>query len=198
MTGARRVPSLAQRVGFVSLAAAALGALVACQTEERVVRYKPFLSSIPDAKTATPATGVDAGPEPTAYAGDTRIENPDGTITLISRSALNLMAHIKTTLAKNEQDLFVKQVLSEDTRQDYYNRGLDPHQAFTTLKAAETDINELFGRMPMGERGPNIVFKQIGPKLYVVELTGQAARGLRYVGFQMVLEKGNFRLRWFI
>src|SRR4051794_39002169 len=109
-------PGQGPRAGRVAAAGcllAILAALNGCQTEERVVHYKPFLSNLPDAKTGTPATGVEQVAEPTAYAGDTRIENPDGSVTLISRSALNLMAHIKTTLAKNEQDLFVKQVLSE-------------------------------------------------------------------------------------
>lgn len=126
------------------------------------------------------------------------IEHPDGSKTLQSKTGLQLMYHIQSTLMDDEKDLFVEQVLSEITRSEYRDRGLDPAEAFVRLKKHERDIAKLFSRMPLGENSPNVLMEPLGNNMFRVRVTGPAARDVRYRGFDMVLEGGNWRLRWFL
>lgn len=183
-----------------------------CQREEKIHNYKPFFSGLEGAKTQTPATADESKKAaiPDADAAD-KIgllkENADGSVTLISKSGRNLMSHILRTLqddedpvvAKELKDQFSKQVLSEVTRAEYRERGLDPEAAYTELKKYRKEIAKLFNRMPMGEYSPNVLMEQVGKNLIRVKLSGQAKKGMeRWTGFDMILEKGNWRLRWFV
>jgi hypothetical protein len=186
-------------------AAGALLGAAGCQQEERVVNYKPFFSGLSGAQMQTqPATargptlpGHDVVDESEIFRSV--VHNPDGTKTLLSKSGLQLMVHIQNTLADNEVELFVEQLLSEVTRREYEERGLDPAEAFKSLKRHERDIARLFGRMPLGENSPNVIMEAVGRNTFRVRLTGPATRDIgRYKGFDMVLEWGNWRLRWFL
>ena len=194
------------------LCALCVSASTSCEREEKIHNYKPFFSGLEGAKTQTPATVEQSKkvPIPEAEAGD-KVglikENKDGSVTLISKSGRNLMSHILRTLADEEdavvakelKDQFVKQVLSEITRAEYRERNLDPEIAYTELKKQRKEIAKLFNRMPMGEYSPNVLMEQIGKNLIRVKLTGQAKKGMeRWTGFDMILEKGNWRLRWFV
>lgn len=176
-------------LGLVAAAILASGC-----TYQKDVNYKPFFSGLEGAKTETPATSDTArqAGDPLS-GGDTRIriENKDGSITLAARNAQNLMRHITMTLEKGERDLFTTQVLSQRTRQEYLQRGLDPAEAFDTLKKNQNDIRELFRRMPMGEHSPNVIMDKLGDDLYRVRLTGKATEGLKWTAFDMVLEGGG-------
>lgn len=182
------------------LAAALLCA--ACQPEERVVRYKPFFSGLEGTQSQTPPVNINAGIlDPTAVPGGRIVvENADGSKTLISRNGRHLMAHIQRTLADGEEEQFTQQVLSKASADEFRQRGYDPAEAFRYLSQpqAQREIALLFNRMPMGERSPTVVMDKIGPKVYRVKLTGKPAEGLRWRGFDMIMEDGNWRLRWFI
>jgi hypothetical protein len=182
--------------------AAGTCATAGCSQEEKLVRYKPFFSGLEGVQTQTPAVGGQKSAVEYEEGGAGHgliIEHDDGSRTLIIRSGLHLMAHIQKLLAEDEPDLFVEQVLSEITRQEYIARGLDPKEAFATLKQRERDIDTLFSRMPLGEHSPNVLRTQLGKNFFRVQVTGQALRGLgRYKGFDMILEKGHWRLRWFV
>lgn len=184
-----------QRAAGTALAVCVL--LAACQPTERVVSYKPFFAGLPGVQTQTPAV-VHRGDMPAAAPDDGRIviEHPDGSVTLVARSARHLIAHIQRTLRNNEVDLFVEQVLSEQTRREFLLRGLDPREAFDRLKRDEAALGRLFARMPMGEHSPHVVMRKLDRRLYRVQLTGAAARGLEIYGFDMALENGNWRLVW--
>jgi hypothetical protein len=178
--------------------------LVGCQPEVKIVNYKPFMAGLEGVQTQTPAV-VEQAPAPAVVeAGsitseDLVQENPDGTKTLHSRSGLQLMSHIQRTLAENDAKLFAEQVLSEATREEYHDRGLDPKDAFKALKPHEGEIAKLFARMPLGEYSPNVHREIIGRNMFRVRLTGQSAKGLpRWTGFDMILDSGNWRLRWFV
>lgn len=179
-------------------------ALASCQQEEKIVNYKPFFSGLEGAKTQTPA--VAAAPTsptiPTANNGEEIgliKENADGTVTLVMSSGRNLMSHIQRTLAEEEKEQFAQQVLSEITRAEYQQRNIDPVKAYELAKKNEKEIIKLFNRMPMGEYSPNVLMEQLGRNMIRVRVTGQARKGLeKWSGFDMILEKGNWRLRWFV
>jgi hypothetical protein len=172
-----------------------LAALLGGCTYERDVNYKPFFSGLEGAKTQTPAT---LDPErfaaaPSAPMADESIRtvSKDGKVTLVSRNAQHLMRHILMTLENGERDLFTAQVLSDRTRDEYLQRGLDPGGAFDTLSKRQDDIRELFRRMPIGEHSPNVLMDKLGTGLYRVRLTGRSARDLEWTSFDMSLEGGG-------
>ncbi len=192
--------------GSHAVVAAAALALAGCQPEEKVVRYKPFLAGLEGTQTQTPAVAERTTPALAAPPGATVdekdglvIKNKDGSKTLISRCGLHLMHHIQQTLADGDDKLFAEQVLSQMTRDEYAGRGIDPREAFRTLKPRQMEIAKLFSRMPLGENSPNVTTSTVGHNIFRVQLVGQAAKGLDgYTGFDMVLEKGSWRLRWFV
>lgn len=187
----------------VCLAAGAIAACSGCRPEEKVVSYKPFFAGLEGVQTQTPAV-IQKSQGPIEDGGELKPEelvqeNPDGTKVLISRSGSQLMYHIQNTLAENDDKLFAEQVLSEATRQEFKANGRDPREAFAMLKPHQKDIGKLFARMPMGEYSPNVMMETVDRNMFRVKLTGQAARDLgRYSGFDMVLENGNWKLRWFV
>jgi hypothetical protein len=174
-----------------------------CKPEEKVVSYKPFFSGLEGVQTrepevARPQPGLASGGDTEITQDDLIIKNDDGSTTLVARSGMQLMAHIRRLLAENDADLFASQVLSETTRDEYLQRRLDPREAFKTLKEREKDILLLFARMPMGEHSPTVIVEQLGRNFFRVRVTGDARKGLgRYSGMDMVMERGNWKLRWF-
>jgi len=165
---------------------------------ERVVKYKPFFAGMEGAETDTPAVIDEDLRE--AYArptGPIEVENEDGSITLISRSVADLMRHIARTLANNEQELFVEQVLSERSRERLLRAGRQPEEAFEELKANQEAVAKLFTYLPMGEYSPNGVFKKVGDKTYLLRATGPGTRDLYWTGFDAVQEGGMWKLGWF-
>jgi hypothetical protein len=183
-----------------------------CEREEKVSNYKPFFSGLEGVQTKTPATKEETKKPALAGAGDDTVaasvhENPDGTVTIIAKTGRQLMAHILRTLADEPdpaeaaalKDQFTKQVLSDLTRMEYLERGLSPDLAFADLKKNRKEIAKLFNRMPMGEYSPNVLMEQLARNVIRVKLTGQARKGMdKWTGFDMILEKGNWRLRWFV
>ncbi len=177
--------------------------LSAC-TETRVTKWNPMLGSLPGASSGRPVTTENrfnfqspiVAPE-----GGIRQENDAGEVTLHARSARHLMAHIYTTLQQDERDLFAEQVLSTITRAEFFARGRDPAEAFDMLKARQNDVFKLFDTMPAGEYTPGVVWNKLGQvdgkNLVRIGVSGIAARGLQYTYFDMVMEHGSWRLRWF-
>ena len=187
---------------MIAVCVACAAGAVSCQ--ERVVNYKPFFTGLEGVETQSPAVSDGSGKVvlPDAEAGDKLKlirENDDGSVTLVLKSGRHLMAHIQRTLADDEKEQFTEQVLSEITRAEYHERGVDPAKAFEALKKHQKDIAKLFNRMPMGEHSPHVIMEPIGRNMFRVRVTGQAKKGLdKWSGFDMVLEKGNWRLRWFV
>jgi hypothetical protein len=205
---------IAVRTHIAALACVVIVAGAACQSDEKIVHYKPFFSGLAGVETQTPpvygkeSVAPSKMPEPAAAEPDKPgepvvdklvVTTPDGKKKLISGSGVQLMYHIQTLLASGDAQLFADQVLCETTRREYLSRGLDPKEAFKTAKEREKEIAKMFARMPMGEHSPNVLMEPLGGNVFRVKLTGTATHGLeKWVGFDMVLEKGNWKLRWFV
>jgi hypothetical protein len=189
-----RAPAF-HRIAFMC---AAMIAGAGC-VEERIVQNRPMLSGLPGAVTGRPVTGPAGAIDPKTVPDDKIVvENKDGTTTLLAKTGRQLMIHIVTTLDNDQRELFVEQVLSEKTRQEFYERGLDPALAFDELQRRRGDIDVVFSRMPAAESSPGVLVKQVEKKTTRVQLTGMAAEKLSWIGFDMTMEKGNWKLRWFI
>jgi len=180
--------------------AMALLALAACAREERVVGQRSLLGGLPGAETrVTPLGPRGQTADPAALDESTlEVVQPDGSKRLVSKSGRHVMVHIWNTLQDGDAETFLRQVLSRRTRNEYLDRGLDPAQAFDRIRARRADIQRLFARMPMGERTPGVVYEQLGGRMFRFMLTGTAAKGLSWVGIDMVYEEGNYRLVWFV
>lgn len=173
--------------------------LPAC-VEERVVYDRPLLSGLPGTETSRPVTGPRySGPDPRAEVADDQIvvKNPDGTKTLIAKTGRHLMIHIHNALQEDDAATFVDQILSEQTREEYYRRGLDPVEAFKTLKKHRADVKKLFDQMPMGEYTPGLYVRNMPGKITRLEANGSGIRDLDWIAIDMVMEQGNWKLVWF-
>lgn len=174
--------------------------------ETRVVKWDPPMAGLPGVTTSSPIVGAnDFGfVDPTRMTPDSLvIEREDGSTVLLARSGRHLMVHIYNTLAADDADLFVNQVLSEATRSEYLDRNLDPRQAFETLKRREQDIHALFNLMPAGEHTPGVFWDRVGTigprhdRVVRLRVSGAGTGSLRWTFMDMVMERGNWRLRWF-
>lgn len=183
---------------LLSIAGMPLGG---CQPEEKVVRYRPILASIPGAQFNTPPVGDPLGGrsiDPAETDTDSLvIELPDGEKKLVMKTGRQLMAHIINTIDADERELFVEQVLSEITKREYLERGLDPRDAFDVFKKRRVDIMKLFNLMPMGEYTPGVYMKGVGGGVQRLKVSGPSAMDLRWNFMDMNYENGGWRLRWF-
>ncbi|MDX2132263.1 MAG: hypothetical protein SFY69_09435 [Planctomycetota bacterium] len=187
--------ALLARLGLPGLVLLAGGCV-----ETRVIRYEPFLGGLPGAQSNTPVRRdfgdyVDPAAIPVEQL---EREVEPGKKVLVARSARHLMIHIHNTLDRGEKELFVEQVLSGATRAECAERGVDPGDAFDYLLTRRDDIASLFNLMPDGERTPGLYLRPIGGSAYRLQIKGVGATDLYWTGFDMVMEKGNYRLRWFV
>ncbi|GJQ29882.1 MAG: hypothetical protein HBSAPP03_17660 [Phycisphaerae bacterium] len=183
------------------LGALSIGVLTpGCARETRVVKFNPFLGGLPGATSGAPIVR-DLGDytDPTAIPPDQlRREEEPGKVLLTAKSGRHLMIHIHTTLRAGDRDLFTTQVLSAMTRAECLERGIDPGEAFDYFKTREDDIAALFNMMPAGEQTPGVIARRLGRHVMRVQVSGLGTEDLYWTGFDMVMEKGSWRLRWFV
>jgi hypothetical protein len=186
-------------------------ALVGCKAEERVVKYKPFLSGIPGAShkvAAVDETGDAerlsqrdpfAGGEPQTEderQGKIVIEHPDGSKTLVLTSIRHMMTHLERTLDDDEDDLLIDQVIAPSTTQHYALEGRDIEELVAFLKKRRRDIAVLFSRMPFAERTATVIMDKQGRNLFRLRLTGQAKKDTRFTELWTEFEKGQWKFVW--
>ncbi len=176
----------------------AIATLPACQ-EERIVSRKGLLSSLPGAQTGGIPDGrnisrADILRTPT---GGLRHATEDGSFILYAKSVQHLMTHIVSTMQNNEADLFVEQVLSKKTRDEFIHRGYDPAEAFHELVRRQRDVFRLFNTMPFGENTPGLRLQSVGRNEFRLRLPRESWGELKWTGIDVVFEEGNYRLRWF-
>ncbi|MCC6425299.1 MAG: hypothetical protein IT435_00630 [Phycisphaerales bacterium] len=172
-----------------------------CACEERVIYNRPLLGALPGAESNAPVSRYPKGyQDPTAIPDDELVVKDDvGKPTAFrARTARHLMMHIYSTLMNSQEKLFVEQVLSEQTKREYYAHGQHPREAFKTMQEHAGDVLTLFDRMPMGESTPGLFLQPVGGGVQRLVVQGLAARDLYWVGFDMVMEKGNYKLVWFV
>lgn len=185
--------------GLLAACALCLAALGGC-TYERVVSQSGLLTGLEGAQSKIPPKQqARALPDflRTPEEG-IRVEDEDGTVTLYTKSVRQLMAQISATIANGERELFVEQVLCQRTKDEFYERGLDPAMAFDELVKRERDIGRLFYYMPMGEYTPGLHLKTIGRNTFRLKLPRANNESLYWLGMDVVFEDRNFKLRWFL
>lgn len=168
--------------------------------ESRVVRYNPMLGGLPNSESGLPVVRGDLNyHDPTYVAEDKLVVEDPATKkkTLTARSGRHLMIHIYNALKDNDKKTFVDQVLASETKAECAARGVDPGDTFEELVRRRDDVLALFNAMPNAELTPGAIVRKLGPKAQRVEVQGLAAKDLAWTGIDMVMEKGNWKLRWF-
>lgn len=171
----------------------------AAACEQRIVRHDTFLSGLPGTEQALPQ-----GRKLGDYVDPTRINeeelvkvDPNNQKKILTaRNGRHLMIHIYNTVDQNDAQTFIEQVLSTQSRADFAARGVDPREGFEFLRKKQADLQILFQRMPAGENTPGMRLLDVGGGARRVQLDGIIAKGLYWTGFDMVQEKGNWKLRW--
>ncbi|MBU6414536.1 MAG: hypothetical protein KGS45_13855 [Planctomycetes bacterium] len=182
--------------------------------EEKVIYNRPMLGSLPNAQTGQVVTAPKGwaapqfgdGLEPQATGSDGKPKSGADTLVIergkerimLARSGRELMIHIYRALEKEDRRFFVDQVLSEKTRTECYQKGVKPELLFDGLLEIGDEVVELFNAMPQGEGTPGVLMKPIGGGLFRLEVDPRRVRDSRFQGFDMIMEKGQWRLKWFI
>lgn len=190
---------------FAAAASVAAGCFLAivggCAEETKVIRYDPFLASLPGAEGGAPPVGE----RPTAQtdphdvpAEQLTIKNPDGTVTLVSRVIRHLIGHLARVLEEGNEDLLYDQLISEETKRYFKAQGKEPKKEVLEYFIAQQDeIYALLARMPAAERTPGVVMTKVAPSKFKLTITGTSARGAVLTELWVVMEGGNWRVWWF-
>ena len=169
-------------------------------TYQREIRRNSVLSKLQEAQEGRlqPVEPRTVHPVFALPQGSIRVEDEEGNITLYAKSVRHLMDHIISTIENDERDLFVEQVLSTITREEFEERGLDPGLAFDELKARRRDVYRVFHFMPFGEGTPGIYLEPIDQNIFRLAVSRSGHRDLHWIGIDIVFESGNYKLRWFV
>lgn len=172
----------------------------ACASEEKVVRYKPFLTGIEGATFNQQPVLADQRVTPIRpdSIADNRIviDNPDGSTTLISRSPQHVMLHVERCLDENLDDLLLQQIVAEQTKTYYRAQGKDPTQFIELLHQRRKDIAKLFARLPQGEHSPSALLRQLPDRTWRIDLTSGYAKDLHWTRLWLQMERGQWKLLW--
>jgi len=173
--------------------------IASCQ--QRVVRYNSFLTGLPGAEQKLPANRTMGDYKDPTLVQEEHLVTKDAKTkqtTLMARTGRHLMIHIYNCVDSGDADLFVDQVLSTATRAEFAAKGIDPREGSNFLVDHQPDLQKLFTQIPAAEYTPGLYLKPQGDGVQRVELDGMAARGHFWTGFDMVQERGNWKLRWMV
>ncbi len=177
-----------------------LALLPACTPYQREISRSGILTKLKDQQSGTRGTT-----DPTSLSvifavpeGKIRIEDEDGNVTLYAKSVKHLMNHIIYALENNERELFTEQILSQITKDEFADRGLDPGIAYDQLIKHKRDVYKVFQFMPMGERTPGLYLKPIGDNLFRLATSRAGHKDLLWIGIDVSFENINYKLRWFV
>ena len=187
-----------------STTAAAIGlsvafASVGCVEVSREPVGKPLLSGLQSGGGFSSLRQVDETGQPVNQAGlgtgaDKRVVGEDGAVTLRTPTISDLMRHILETIVNDEEELFTQQLLSAVTKRECVERGYDPAEAYRELVRREKDVRALFRAIPIGEFTPGVMLRNVGPNMFRLGIKGDP--DLRWSFIAVVLERGQYKLRW--
>jgi hypothetical protein len=176
-----------------------LCAMVVGCGEQRIVGRRGLLSSVPGAQSQIPDTRVVARADVLRTPeGGIRQEREDGTVVLHAKTVHHLITHIVQAIQNNEEDLFVQQILCEQTLEEFRIRRVDPALGFQELVRRQRDAFRLFNAMPFGEGTPGLYMEPTGTNQFRLALPRSSWAELEWVGIDVVFERGNYKLRWFV
>ncbi len=189
-------------MGVVLLAVAVL--CWGCASEEKTTRYKPFFTGIAEAEFNDQPVNPDGGHiDPSlrnAAVGENAVlEKPDGSKVYLTYSPMQLFIHIQNLLDEGTPEadrIILDQLTDEHTKEHMRSQGKDPMGFVADLHLYRKDIAKTFARMPMGEHTPTVMVDQPGDRTWVLNLTGQAAQGVKFRQVWIRQDMGQWKLEW--
>lgn len=157
-------------------------------------QWESVLRAFPGYEPPPAAGAIDPAANSPGESLGLRRTNPDGSITLYSRTPADVMFHLMTTLQAKEYDLLLDQVIADATKTEYRRRGLDPRDAIDFLSRRKDDIAALFATFPMGDQTPGVRMESIGRNTFRLSAPVAMAQELRLHSLDVIIERGNFRL----
>ncbi|NOG52722.1 MAG: hypothetical protein HND57_00055 [Planctomycetes bacterium] len=133
------------------------------------------------------------GSQPASMAIETVVENPDGSTTLLTPTPAHVIAHTRKCLYDLNYDLLLEQLIAQETKKTYTDRGLDLQECADWFSDNLRDVLLVLNRMSGGMSSPNVVSKQSG-KYLEMRIYGRAAEGMRFTTVEMTQEMGQFKL----
>ena len=121
------------------------------------------------------------------------IEHQDGSVTFLSPLPMHLISHLQRVMAEADYPTLYDQLLSNEIKQRYVSRGVDPRQCLPWFEANRRDILILLSRVAGGINSPSIVYDQAGP-IIRLSVYGRPAMSLRYKSVEVIREDGNYKL----
>jgi len=191
------------RSGPAALVLSVMGLCVlsACEQEIRVIKYDPFLASLPGAQGGQPPVGERPviPDDPHALPADQlMVKRPDGGVTFVAKVTRHLVAHLGRLMEAEDNRLIFDELISSATKAHFQAMGKDPRaEVDTFFTERRGDILALLARMPSGERSPGVQMEKVGPRALRLTVSGTGARGLRLTELWVVMEGGNWRVWWF-
>jgi len=92
-----------------------------------------------------------------------------------------------------DYDLLYDQLLAEETKKAYRQRGQDPNDSMVWFAENQRDILIFLNRMSGGMSAPHVVSKSYGKNIRMV-ITGPVAQDLRFTNLEVTQEMGQFKL----
>ena len=167
-------------------------------TETRVVHNHPMFGSLPGAQVNEEVT-MPKGYQAISLAPRTVVDPKDPTKKVVLASTgRQLMVSIYNALVKRDRETFTSYILSSHSHQALAEENSSGTMLFDELYERSDDVVELFNRLPMAEYTPGVYLEKVSATVFRVRLSGQAAKGLYYSGFDMELEQGTWHLLRFL
>lgn len=109
------------------------------------------------------------------------------------------MAHVEALLDEDSDEAdkaLLEQLIDSTTKEHFRTQGKDPMDYVKKLHAERKNIAKTFARMPMAENSPTVIVRQPGNGIWVIELTGQAARSVKFTELWVRQDSGQWKLQW--
>jgi len=124
-----------------------------------------------------------------------RRELENGDIVLVTRSPGELIFHLRRTIRDEEWDLIYDQLLSEQLKEAYAERDMDPRESVEFIKLYARDIVQLLSMVPAGDQTPGADFRRLGRNAYRLTIPGGKANETTFHSMDIVFENRQFLLR---
>ncbi|HVU65412.1 MAG TPA: hypothetical protein VHC70_15630 [Phycisphaerales bacterium] len=181
----------------------AVSLLAGCASQERVTKYKPFFTGLQDAEFGhdKPVNPEDGRIDPSLRNGEMKsvVERPDGSKIYLTYSPMQLFAHIQNLLDEGTPEAdraILDQLIDEKTKEHYRTHSQDPIGYIAYLHENRKQLAKSLARMPMGEHSPTVIVDQPGDRQWVLNITGQAADGLKFTHIWIRQDMGQWKLEW--
>ncbi len=115
---------------------------------------------------------------------------------LVCKRPRHVMVHLAMRLNDGKEQLFLDQIVSDITKQQFVGEGKTEQDIIDFLQTNYDDIMILFARMPAAELSPNVAFDRFNGGQYRIRITGAATKGLKFTELWLEQRAGAWKFVW--